>query len=77
MSVLARAKLSFRAAPFATKAERANPRGSNGRQGFEPELQFLIGEQLRSFYADLLREPVPERLLNLIDRLNGAEGERS
>jgi hypothetical protein len=36
----------------------------------DPRLQAYIGEQLRSYYADLLSEPVPERLVALLKRLD-------
>jgi hypothetical protein len=43
----------------------------------DPQLQSVIGEQLRRYYADLLREPVPERLVALLGKLDRGEGGRS
>ena len=34
----------------------------------------LIGERMRSMYASMVREPVPEELLQLIHALNSKEG---
>lgn len=34
----------------------------------------LIGERMRSMYASMVREPVPEDLLHLIRALNSKEG---
>lgn len=36
----------------------------------DPALQSLIGERLRSYYADLLAEPVPPRFVELVSRLD-------
>ena len=77
MSVLARPRPSFRSATSQARGDRAPARGSGGRKGLDSQLQSVIGEQLRRYYADLLREPVPQRLLGLVDKLKGAEGERS
>jgi hypothetical protein len=36
----------------------------------DPQLQTKIGEQLRSYYAELMNEPVPQRLVELVSRLD-------
>lgn len=36
----------------------------------DSQLQTKIGEQLRSYYADLMNEPVPRRLIELVSRLD-------
>jgi hypothetical protein len=36
----------------------------------DPALQTMIGEQLRSYYAALLSEPVPDRFVALVNRLD-------
>jgi hypothetical protein len=36
----------------------------------DPKLQAHIGEQLRAYYAGLMSEPVPERLVELLKRLD-------
>ncbi len=41
----------------------------------DPRLQALIGEQLRAMYGKLVDQPVPDRLLALVERLG--ERERS
>lgn len=35
----------------------------------DPTIQHQIGDQLRSMYDDVLREPVPDRFLALLKRL--------
>ena len=36
------------------------------KQGLDPQLQHLIGDRLRSYYSELLSEPVPDRFLDLL-----------
>jgi hypothetical protein len=36
----------------------------------DPQLQAQIGEQLRSYYVELMREPVPRRFVELVNRLD-------
>ena len=38
------------------------------------ELLAEIGRELRSVYNDLFREPVPEHLVQIIERLEGRDG---
>ena len=35
-----------------------------------PELQGRLGEKLREVYSDVINEPVPDRFLELLDRLD-------
>jgi hypothetical protein len=56
---------------------------ANGDPGPEPTLPShvatFLGEQLQAFYAHLVREPVPDRLIQLLAQLdrkgNGHDGE--
>ena len=34
-----------------------------------------IGRELRALYADLARQPIPQRLLDLIGRIEGTKGQ--
>lgn len=36
----------------------------------ERELQALIGHRLRARYAEVLAEPIPDKFLDLLDRLD-------
>jgi Anti-sigma factor NepR len=49
----------------------------NGDPGPEPALPpqvaTFLGEQLQSFYAQLMNEPVPERFVQLLAQLDGNE----
>lgn len=41
----------------------------------DPHLEEMIGAKLRLFYDDLLREPVPDRFMELILKLDAKERE--
>ena len=77
MSVLARTKLSYGSAWPEGAPEPGTTRTKKARQPIDPQLQAVIGDQLRQYYSDLLREPVPERLLALVKQLGGPEGKSS
>jgi hypothetical protein len=36
-------------------------------------MRILLGQRLRAVYASLVREPVPERFLELLERLEATE----
>jgi hypothetical protein len=36
----------------------------------DSQLQTKIGEQLRSYYAELMNDPVPRRFIDLVSRLD-------
>lgn len=36
-------------------------------------MQAMIGHRLRARYAEILAEPIPDRFLDLLDRLDRAE----
>lgn len=57
-------------------ADRSDPRRHLVPQ-LDPKVQALIGERLRLYYADLLTEPVPESLVDLIDRFAQSRKDRS
>ena len=49
-----------------------------GKPGMQVQVQDHIGRQLRAVYDDVLNQPVPDRLLELLERLDrekkGREG---
>lgn len=49
-----------------------------GKPGIQVQVQDHIGRQLRAVYDDVLNQPVPDRLLELLDQLDrekkGREG---
>lgn len=55
------------------------PQGTRKRPLSDGELLAEIGRELRAVYNDLLREPVPERLATIIERLErrGRDPDRS
>ena len=77
MSVLTRPKPFPRPASTPRVSKPARSPGGKARQGLDPQLQAFIGEQLRLYYVDLLREPVPDRLVAILDKLETAEGGQS
>jgi hypothetical protein len=52
----------------------------NGDPGPEPTLPphvaSFLGEQLQTYYAQLMSEPVPERFVQLLKQLDGTESGR-
>ncbi len=48
---------------------------SSARPAIDDVIERHIGEKLRQAYADVLTEPVPQRFVDLLDRL--ARGEAS
>jgi hypothetical protein len=46
-------------------------------RGFAPGAQSSIGMRLRRYYADLVAEPVPDRFLELLERLVQAPEHRA
>jgi len=77
MSVLTRPKPSPQPASTDQVSRPARSPGGKAWQGLDPRLQAFIGEQLRLYYVDLLREPVPDRLVAILDRLQASEGGQS
>ncbi len=43
----------------------------------EPELQAHIGRQLRAMYNEVVNEPVPDRLLKLLQELEKKQADKS
>ena len=41
----------------------------------EREMQALIGHRLRARYAEILAEPIPDKFLDLLERLDGTPAE--
>ncbi len=42
---------------------------SGGSQRLSPEVQALLGHKLRTLYGQLVEEPIPQSLLDLLKRL--------
>ncbi len=47
------------------------------RQKLPPEVHAFLGHRLRAAYSDLINEPVPRPLLDLLERLKAQEIEAS
>jgi hypothetical protein len=77
MGALARVRSSRRPQWSDGNAEPAKVRTPKARAGLDPQLQSLIGDQLRIYYAELLREPLPDRFLEVLRQLSPAEGKKS
>jgi Anti-sigma factor NepR len=50
-------------------ANTASPPPPAGDAAMEPELQAFIGRQLQATYDEVLNEPVPDRFLELLRKL--------
>ena len=57
--------------PQATTPDQASQEGALGRS-----LQAQLGRQLRTIFADVAEEPVPERFRKLLDELEAREKRR-
>jgi hypothetical protein len=77
MGALARTRSARRPQWSDGNAEPASVRTTKARQSLDPQLQSLIGDQLRIYYAELLREPMPDRFLEVLRQLASAEGKKS
>ena len=64
--------------PDVTKAEAS---GSDAQldadegASLSPEIQEKLGEKLREVYSDVMNEPVPDRFMELLAKLEGASEE--
>ncbi len=59
-------------AVMAKDSEAAKPRIGSGR-GLDARSQEAIGRSLKAHYEDLVRAPVPDKFLEMLDRLEAAE----
>ena len=41
-----------------------------------PPVQDVVGERLRAVYSQILRDPIPQRFVELLDRLDGRTEDR-
>jgi hypothetical protein len=53
--------------------QRPAGNGHAQRQKLPPEVHAFLGHRLRKAYSDLVNEPVPRVLLDLLDRLKAQE----
>lgn len=49
----------------------SGPPSSGGE--LDPRIDALIGSKLRSYYDDLMQQPVPDRILDLLAQLDAKE----
>jgi len=59
-------------ADMAKDSAAAKPRVGGGR-GLDARSQEAIGRSLKAHYEDLVRAPVPDKFLEMLDRLEAAE----
>jgi len=57
---------------MAKDSAAARPRVGGGR-GLDARSQEAIGRSLKAHYEDLVRAPVPDKFLEMLDRLEAAE----
>jgi hypothetical protein len=58
--------------PMAKDSAATKPRVGGGR-GLDARSQEAIGRSLKAHYEDLVRAPVPDKFLEMLDRLEAAE----
>jgi hypothetical protein len=63
--------------PYDERGELIERAHGNGqlRQKLPPEVHAFLGHRLRTAYSDLINEPIPRPLLDLLDRLKAQEFE--
>lgn len=54
---------------------KKTPDAQASAMGAEREMQALIGQRLRARYAAVLAEPVPDKLLDLLEKLDRTSGD--
>ncbi len=55
------------------KASKTGKKKDSMQQSLaKPEVSDLIGERLRNFYDDVAKQPVPDRFLDLLSKLQAA-----
>lgn len=52
-----------------------NPQGDAAAEGLDEHLQAHIGTQLKSMYDSYLNEPIPDRLMELLEKLDDVAGQ--
>ena len=52
-------------------ASKAKPTEPEGSPGLDRVVQAQIGDKLRTMYGELVDQPVPDRLADIIRRLGG------
>jgi len=77
MGAVARTKASRESVWPEANGRPGTPDANQPRQALDPRLQSVIGDHLRTYYADLLREPVPDRFLDLMKQLGTAKGSKA
>ncbi len=57
--------------PGAEPSDTPDPRAQSGKAGSVPavDIQAYIGTQLRAVYDDIAKQPIPDRFLDLMRRL--------
>ncbi len=48
--------------------------GHEGSPGLDRVIQAQIGDKLRAMYGELVEQPVPDRLTEILDRLSTGKG---
>jgi hypothetical protein len=56
--------------PPAKEAPRGRAKPGGRRQGADGAVERAIGSRLRAYYDELAREPVPDRFVDLLKRLD-------
>jgi hypothetical protein len=56
-----------------SNVQRPQNNGGQLRQKLPPEVHAFLGHRLRAAYSDLVNEPIPGPLLDLLERLKAQE----
>jgi len=58
------------------KATSHGDRGRSKPNPLDPKVQERIGRQLRAYYDDVVNQPMPQHLIDLIEQMDGAEDKK-
>jgi len=56
------------------QADSPDRKAAKGR--VDPKFQAEIGKQLRALYDEVVKEPIPDRFVELLDRLDSSSEEK-
>lgn len=59
------------------ESEDRKPDDEGAGPSLDPSIQTALGRELRAMYDEVVCEPVPDRFLKLLERLDASEKEQS
>ncbi len=63
--------------PKRSENSEANPFEEAGSPGLDPKVQQKLGEMFQSFCEEMIKQPVPDKFLDLLEQLEAKERPRN